>query len=298
MDTNNENNFQIKDGTGLDAIDSPSALTQSAEFSSLEADMVLQSSDGVLFRVFSRILIEASPVFRDMMSIPKPSQGMSQPLGLDEDGATLELGLKFLYPMPNPLITSFEVMKDILKMADKYLLDSILHALRALLIGPSFLEKAPLRVYALACTYNFQEEAKLASRHCLKLDILQEAEVYDELSMISGRDLLRLIKLHQSRGTAIMAILNGSNPSRCDGVNAYNSNGVPLWWLEFKARAKEELRIRPLGDTIFHLKFMASCVNMGVTNGCPHCPTSYLSSATQARLEQMRMLIDNLPDTV
>lgn len=295
---NNKDDNKIQ-GNGPEAsTNSPPPLTQSAEFSSPEADLILQSSDGVLFKVFSRILMEASPVFRDMMTIPKPSEGLQQPLVLDEEGATLELGLKFLYPIPSPTITSFEMLKNIFKMADKYLLDSVLHALKALLVTPAFIEKAPLRVYALACAYGLQAEAKVASRHCLKIDVLQEAELYEELSMISGRDLLRLIRLHQTRAVAVLGILNGSNPSRCDGAGAYNSNGVPLWWLEFKARAKEELRTRPLGDTIFQPKFMASCVNMGVVNGCAHCPTNYLSTATQARLEQMRMLIDNLPDTV
>ncbi|GJJ07282.1 hypothetical protein Clacol_001482 [Clathrus columnatus] len=268
----------------------------SPEFSSSEADIVLQSCDGILFKVFGRILMEASPVFRDMMSIPNPSGELPRPLVLDEDAATLELGLKFLYPIPNPRITSFDVMKDVLKMADKYFLDCILHALKALLVAPPFIDKAPLRVYALACTYGFHEEAKIASRHCLKMDILQEAELHEELSMISGRDLLRLIKLHQTRAAAILGILNGSSPSRCDGNGAYNVSGVPLWWLEFKTQAKEELQKRPLGDTIFQGKFLAACVNK--STGCPSCSLNYLSSATQARLEQMRMLIDNLADTV
>ncbi|KAF8504221.1 hypothetical protein JB92DRAFT_2738252 [Gautieria morchelliformis] len=273
----------------------------SALFCAPEADLLLCSSDRVELRVFSRILIEASPIFRDMTSLPKPTAGLS-PTGvvnrvdLDEDRETLELLLQFLYPMRDPQVSKLDVLKRLMKAADKYILDGVTHSLKRILVSPAFVDEEPLRVYALACMYGHEAEAKIASRHCLKIDILVQAELYEELSMISGRDLLRLIKLHQTRAAAILEILNGYGPSFCTGHGS--SSGGPLWWTEFKTRAKDELRVRPMTDTILQPALMASCVNYAFNGGCQQCPMNYLSNATQARLEHIKTLIDALPDTV
>ena len=55
----------------------PSKSTHSEElakapFDDLQADLILQSSDKVHFRVFKPILSIASPIFKDMFSIPSP----------------------------------------------------------------------------------------------------------------------------------------------------------------------------------------------------------------------------------
>jgi len=270
----------------------------SRDFRSPEADLRLHSSDKVEFHVFSRILTEASPVFRDMASLPKPEHSqtngaLSDCVDLAEDAETLDLTIRFLYPMPDPSISTLDVLKRLLKAADKYLLEGMMHSLRRILVSPIFVEKEPLRVYALACMYRYETEAKIASRHCLKTDIVHQAELYEELAMISGRDLLRLIKLHQTRATAILSILNGSGPSTCAGEP---TGGGPIWWTEFKNRAREEIRVRPLSEIIFSTGFLAGCVNVGGV--CPACAANYVSSATQARLVQLKGKIDTLADTV
>jgi hypothetical protein len=273
----------------------------SALFCAPDADMLLYSSDRVEFRVFSRILIEASPIFRDMTCLPKATVGPSATglvnrVDLEEDRETVELLLQFLYPMRDPPVANFDVLKRLMKAADKYILEGLAYSLKRILVSPAFVDAEPLRVYALACMYGHEAEAKIASRHCLKMDIPVQAELYEELSMISGRDLLRLIKLHRTREAAILDILNTFGPSFCTGVGA--SSGGPLWWTEFKARAKDELRVRPLTDTILQPAFMAPCVIYAAHSGCGSCPLNYLSTATQARLAHIKNLIDALPDTV
>lgn len=270
----------------------------STNFCTPGSDLSLHSSDGVEFHVFSRILIEASPVFRDMLSLPKCGQGgidgsFSNRVDLAEDAETLDLVLRFLYPISDPPVSTFDVLKALLKAADKYFLEGMIHTLRHILVSPTFVEREPLRVYAVACMYNYEAEAKIASRHCLKVDIIHEAELYEELAMISARDLLRLIKLHQTRATAILSILAGSGPSPCGGEP---TTAGPLWWIEFKSRAKEEIRTRPLTDVIFSPAFLAGCVNVGGV--CWQCAVNYVSSATQARLMHLKERIDALLDTV
>ena len=45
-------------------------------FDKLSADVILRSSDRVDFRVHRTILVEASPVFSDMFSLPQPTAEM------------------------------------------------------------------------------------------------------------------------------------------------------------------------------------------------------------------------------
>jgi len=271
--------------------------TPSKAFSSLDADLILTSSDDVEFRVFGRILSEASIVFKDMMQLGNatPSGGLNN-VALSENAEILDLVLRFIYPIPDPQVTSFDTLKLLMDTADKYFLKGMMHSLKNILIQPAFAEPQPLRAYALACIHGLQDEAKIISRHCLKTDILQQGDIYEELAIITGKDLLRLIKLHQTRATQIISILNTTSPSPCTGSGA--TSGTPLWWTEFRARAKEEVRSRPLGDTIFQPKFLAACVSAAIASGCPQCPTNYLSNASQARVEQLRSMIEALPDTV
>ncbi|KAL7411854.1 hypothetical protein BDY24DRAFT_395062 [Mrakia frigida] len=59
---------------------SSSSTTYSEDFNDPEGDVVLQSSDNVLFRVQRFYLQAASTVFRDMLAIPQPpSNGSSSP---------------------------------------------------------------------------------------------------------------------------------------------------------------------------------------------------------------------------
>lgn len=275
-------------------------LIVSSVFCASDADLILYSSDRVEFRVFSRILIESSPVFRDMVSIPKPPemQGVVNAVHLDENGETLELLLQFIYPMPDPSFSTFDILKRLMKAADKYILEGSTHSLKRILVSPTFMDRDALRVYAIACMYGHQAEAKIASRHCLKVDILLQADIHEELGLISGKDLLRLIRLQQTRAGEILSILNRSAPTTCNNCHGGTTMGGSIWWSEFKARAKEEIRVRPLTDAILQPGFLASCVTHAVSAGCPQCATNYLSTGTQARLAQIKGLVDALPDTV
>ncbi|KIJ37457.1 hypothetical protein M422DRAFT_100218, partial [Sphaerobolus stellatus SS14] len=228
-----------------------------------DADLVLVSSDNVEFRVFGRILAESSVIFHDMIQLGESptSPGGDNRVTLTENGEILDAMLQFIYPIPDPKIVTFDTLKRLMDTADKYFLKGVMHSLKNLLVSPTFIEPQPLRAYALACMHGLQDEAKIISRYCLKSDILQQPDLYDELALITGRDLLRLIKLHQTRANSIVTILNSTGPSPCNGSGA--TSGTPLWWTEFRLRAKEEVRSRPLGDTIFQPKFLAACVNVG-----------------------------------
>ncbi|KAF8506208.1 hypothetical protein JB92DRAFT_3122298 [Gautieria morchelliformis] len=80
-------------------------------FDSPEADLALQTEDGTSFRVSSRILSEASPFFRDLLTLPQPAeeQDVSPAVEKDVSPAVIHVAerskvlhtlLKFVYQDP------------------------------------------------------------------------------------------------------------------------------------------------------------------------------------------------------
>ncbi|KZW04290.1 hypothetical protein EXIGLDRAFT_663792 [Exidia glandulosa HHB12029] len=236
------------------------------DFASPDADLVLRCTDPerVDFFVFKRILVEGSSVFRDMLNVPTPSSEVSSKRSSVVAGATAPLPvvelpesadvvdrlLRLLYPMKKPTIDSLDVLVHIIKVADKYQLEGPMFILREALLSEKFLTEAPVRVYAVACIYSWEHEAKVASRACLAGDILK-CEPFAELGDISARALMRLLQLHQTRGTLAIQLLNNFSPTCTGTQGSACTPAAPLWWLEFKSRAKDELRVSPTSAKIF-----------------------------------------------
>jgi len=275
-----------------------------------EADLVLRSSDGVAFHVFSQILAEASSVFNDMIALGAAHALAAKAEGKDEvaivdvaeDASVVDSLLRLIYPIRNPPLptsadsvdTTLDSLVQLLKAADKYQMEGVLWSLKEALIHRNILRRAPVRVYTIACMFGLEEEARLASQHTLSVDVLQ-TPLFRELSQISARDYIRLVQLQQNRASAAIAILQSATPT-CVGCSKERDAG-PLWWTEFKDKASCELRQRPNTDVVFTAGFLARCV-MDSKGMCSHCPLSYLSIATQARLEHMKERIDTLPSMV
>ena len=86
---------QINSTTPLDTFDVP------------DANIIIRSSDLVNIRVHKPVLAMASPVFKDLFSLPQPSDGESVDglpvVQLPEDSDLLNTLVSMLYPL-NPVI--------------------------------------------------------------------------------------------------------------------------------------------------------------------------------------------------
>ncbi|KZP00318.1 hypothetical protein CALVIDRAFT_510396 [Calocera viscosa TUFC12733] len=274
--------------------------TSSNLFASASADLILRTSDGVDLRVFSAILAEASPFFADLLSLPQPEPATSThaapaPAVIDitEMADVMEPLLGFVYPHPDPQIEKLDIVRPVLGAAFKYDFTAALSSLRKLLISPEFLEKEPTRVYAIACMYELEEEAKLASAHTLKLGLLEGA-LPAELKYITAYDYHRLLLLHKERREKACELLVRPDEVRCANCTAvqFGKPCVPKWWDDFELRAKEELKRHPVSDSIFSLQFLSQ----SAAAGCPRCGTSLLAS--HEALTKLKAAIDGLPSTV
>jgi hypothetical protein len=282
----------------------PSSPLLVNKFNYPDADVILlsQRPDATEFRVHRCILAAASPFFRDMFTLPQPSS--SEPrskehtplpiIPVTEDHTTLELLLRFVYPIPDPIITSLASLSLVLGAALKYDLVLPVCRLRRLLLSPCFVQHEPTRVFAIACRYDLEEEAKVASRYTLAVNIL-DCPLSDELKHITAFSYHRLLDLHRRRSKAAQDLLQVSNDVKCMQCNG-SSYGVflpPKWWTEFEKLAREELSVRPTTDVIFAMKFLAKIADAA---NCQRCPGSILDS--HKFLEELKGRIDELPSTI
>jgi BTB/POZ domain len=187
-----------------------------------DADIILLSG-GIEgpneFKVHRNILSVASPFFRDMFSLPQdPALGKVQTLPMPESRQTLEALLCFVYPLPDPDLTTLEEVKDMLAVTTKYEFDSVTNALRHILLSPTFLHTSPVRVYAIACRFELDEEAKIASRYTLNVNLLDVSldgasdgapeGVGEDLKWITAFHYHQLMVLHKRRAAEAIRALH------------------------------------------------------------------------------------------
>ena len=99
------------------------------------ADVILQSSDLVHFRVNKLVLITSSPFFSDMFSLPQPLNDTTLDglpvVHLSEDAEVLDSLFSMLYPVTPEMPHSCDGILALLAAATKYDMDAIQTLIRA-----------------------------------------------------------------------------------------------------------------------------------------------------------------------
>ena len=77
-----------------------------------DANFIIRSSDNVDFRVHKSVLAMASPFFKDLLSLPQPSDGESVDglpvVQLSENSELLNSLVSMLYPVPTVIPKSYD----------------------------------------------------------------------------------------------------------------------------------------------------------------------------------------------
>ncbi|KZT55978.1 hypothetical protein CALCODRAFT_497893 [Calocera cornea HHB12733] len=281
-------------------------------FDNPEADLILRTADKVPFRVFRRILIESSDIFRDLFSIPPPpsspstassSDGPAVPvLDIPEPARLMNDFLLCIYPLPSPRYTSIEELVPMFDLARKYASQHVVDLLRSQLVSPEIMRKTvALRVYALACKEDLEYEKRIAAAACLEIDI-DKAALYmealwpEELKNWSALDLTRLIRLRDTRFELAAELVRGLEGKGVCTVGTCRHDFQADYFPEFQEAALLELRKCPTSKVVFSHTFVTSCLNKTAAS-CFSCAREYLATSGMI-LSHLKRRIDMLPDNV
>jgi len=186
--------------TGPSPTSSQKALPLPDHLDMADGDIIIQSCDFINFRVHKLVLSLSSPFFRDMFSLPQPSNqevvnGLPV-VRLSEEAEVLNCLLTMLYPIPSMIPNSYDKTLVLLTASQKYDMDGIQSRIRADVQGkklPMPTGAATFRAYAIANTGGLSLEKKTLAR--LTLDFPMTFEyLCDELPFFEGlvaRDLIR-----------------------------------------------------------------------------------------------------------
>jgi hypothetical protein len=148
------------------------------------ADVILQSSDLVKFRVHRGVLVTSSPFFRDMFSLPQLSNdGPAGPgelpiLPVPESAAVLNSLISMLYPVPPEIPKSNDAILALLSAAQKYDMVTVQSSIRAEASRSAWLslpQAQAFRMYAIACSRRLIPEMEISARLTLDYPLTFES---------------------------------------------------------------------------------------------------------------------------
>ena len=184
------------------------------EFNAPGGDIILrtQGSPSHDFRAHRAFLSYASPFFADMFSLPQPGSDGSGEAGLGVVDVTdppraLVLILKLIYPCLPPDIDNLDLLVEALVVADKYNIESSRAKLRKELT--KFTNEAPLRVYAIASRFGFDEEAEAASTLTTTRYLPALTDLPDDMKYVPVSSYHKLVVLHAKHRDSIEDAVDG-----------------------------------------------------------------------------------------
>lgn len=162
-----------------------------------------------------------------MLTLPQPgtntpSDATSRPppsIDLPEDGKTLEILLRIIYPIQQPHIESISLLVKAFLAAEKYDMQGVISTLRLHLRDERFLTKTPVHVFAIACHFQFATEAKAASRASLTMNINDPSNL--EIFEQTGFKIADLVALHSLRHKRIDGMREFLDGDGFEGVSVH-----------------------------------------------------------------------------
>ena len=212
-------------------VSEPPAPAESAEtlhFDFPGSDIVLRSCDSYNFHVSKLYIANSSPVLRELMKTVSNTSDIAndeepEPLpvvDLPESGVTLHSLLTIIFPVVPTLPSTLEKIMELLAVAQKYQMESVLCHIRGVIArkDPPFIRpETAFRIYFLAQQHELHEEAVQSARVTLRMPMVIE-DLGDklEISDMTGAYLHELWKYHER----IRADLKS-------GLPAFQSSGLP-----------------------------------------------------------------------
>ena len=195
----------------------------SPPFCANDTDIAIRSLGTYEFRVHKLILSLASPIFKDMFTLPQPpadNPGVLPHVDVEESAVTWKHILLTIYPTPNPVIDDLEDLESLLFTAKKYEMQSIIDTHKMTFENHGFMRENPLRLYAIACACGFEDQAKYVARHAERLAVTRHFDAGNSrgLTLSSYHNLVSFLAERDDEWYRILgkAELPGSYHCNCD----------------------------------------------------------------------------------
>ena len=211
-----------------------------------DADIIIHSCDSQQFRVLKLYITKCSPVLnKQIQVISDPSHSTSSsdvntPLlpvvQLSDNGSILSSLLTFIFPVPPILPPTFEEIMELLSVAQKYEMESVLVHIRGFIAlqDPPFIHpENAFHIYSLAQKYGLRQEAAKAARITLTFTLTIE-DLEDKLDVLPGAYLYELWKYHQNVQQNLLSTIDDFILSAARGTLtrlrcARTESGIPRW---------------------------------------------------------------------
>ncbi|KAF8892200.1 hypothetical protein BD779DRAFT_1642922 [Infundibulicybe gibba] len=188
----------------------PPRTTKDTYFSDTDdADIILHSSDNVEFHTHRILLSLASPLFKDMFTLPQnptmetDMEATQHIIPMSENSCVLRHFLTWCDPRTEFVCDKWADIPGVLKLADKYDVVSLRDTVKRMIMSSYWIRANPLGVYAIATEYQFDDLACRAARSSLKL-FLGESLSVPEMGSISAIDFHDLLRYHHKCGKKAM----------------------------------------------------------------------------------------------
>ncbi len=208
-------------------------------FDDPDTDIILRSGDSQIFRVLKLCIIRNSTVLGELIRTASNTSGAANSASdetrlpevqLSDSGTILSCLLTFIFPVPSILPSSLDEKMELLSVAQKYEMSSVIDYIRGSLSlqDPPFIHREnAFLAYSLAQRYGLRREAIQAARLTLKFTLTIE-KVED---VMPGAYLHELWKYHQRVQTQLRLNFFSFGPSVV--LNAFkcsqHATGPPHW---------------------------------------------------------------------
>jgi len=187
------------------------------EYNDPDADIIVRSSDGVIYRLYKVILAKASPIMKDTFTLPLPNhsaRGKGSPIdglpvmNITEDSKTLDKLLLFIYPSArSPKLRTLEDVVAMMEASRKYEMAMVAEYAQSAL--SAFAETEPLRVFCVAYSFQLKEETTRAAKLCLGIRMWPPPPMPAEIGLLPSTLLYRLFVYYdQCRKIAVETVQN------------------------------------------------------------------------------------------
>ena len=248
----------------------PALVPLSTVFCADDADVVIRAAGTRDFRVHKLVLSLASPIFKDMFTVPQLPTNTPDTLphvDVDESAETWEKILRTTYPMSNPAIDDLGDLESLLLAAKKYEMQFVIDSYVKGLEDRGFIQQDPLRLYAIACACGLEDQAKHVARSAELLMVTGHTDAGDlrGLTVGSYHNLVSFLAQRDSEWHQLLSKARIPTDSPCEcgtswKVGLYNGIKTDL---KGPYLQREEIYLKALQDRLRQLRCMTKSCSTG-----------------------------------